>query len=130
MERGIVPSEWGGTHEFVDVSAKAGTNLDKLLETIVLVADLMALRDLDLRFRLIIGALISSVGSAAAVAWMLALPEHANFLQGMLVVDPRRGAKMFQRGFIMALPAKSATQVVAGVWLLGIDLESGVPERP
>src|SRR6266705_1338329 len=50
---------------------------------LVLVADLM-----DLRFRLIIGALISCVGSAAAIAWMLALPEHANFLQGMLVVDP------------------------------------------
>jgi translation initiation factor IF-2 len=40
VELGIVPSEWGGTHEFVDVSAKAGQNLDGLLETILLVADL------------------------------------------------------------------------------------------
>ena len=40
VELGIVPSEWGGTYEFVDVSAKAGTNLDGLLETILLVADL------------------------------------------------------------------------------------------
>src|SRR5207249_904119 len=55
---------------------------------LVLVADLVALRELELRFRLIIGALISCVGSAAAVAWMMVLPEHANFLQGMLVVDP------------------------------------------
>jgi translation initiation factor IF-2 len=44
VELGIVPSEWGGTNEFVDVSAKAGTNLDGLLETILLVADLEELR--------------------------------------------------------------------------------------
>jgi translation initiation factor IF-2 len=40
VERGIVPSEWGGEYEFVDVSAKAGTNLDTLLETLLVVADL------------------------------------------------------------------------------------------
>jgi len=44
VELGIVPSEWGGTYEFVDVSAKAGMNLDGLLETILLVADLEELR--------------------------------------------------------------------------------------
>jgi translation initiation factor IF-2 len=44
VELGIVPSEWGGTHEFVDVSAKARTNLDSLLETILLVADLEELK--------------------------------------------------------------------------------------
>jgi translation initiation factor IF-2 len=44
VELGIVPSEWGGTYEFVDVSAKAGSNLDGLLETILLVADLEELR--------------------------------------------------------------------------------------
>jgi translation initiation factor IF-2 len=40
VERGIVPSEWGGEYEFVDVSAKARTNLDTLLETLLVVADL------------------------------------------------------------------------------------------
>ena len=44
VEQGIVPSEWGGSHEFVDVSAKARTNLDNLLETILLVADLEELK--------------------------------------------------------------------------------------
>jgi translation initiation factor IF-2 len=44
VELGIVPSEWGGSHEFVDVSAKARTNLDNLLETILLVADLEELK--------------------------------------------------------------------------------------
>jgi translation initiation factor IF-2 len=44
VEQGIVPSEWGGTYEFVDVSAKARTNLESLLETILLVADVEELK--------------------------------------------------------------------------------------
>ena len=40
VDRGIVPVEWGGDYEFVDVSAKTGQNLDRLLETILLVAEL------------------------------------------------------------------------------------------
>jgi translation initiation factor IF-2 len=44
VELGIVPAEWGGTFEFVDVSAKAGQNLERLLETILLVADLEELK--------------------------------------------------------------------------------------
>jgi len=44
VELGVVPSEWGGTFEFVDVSAKALTNLETLLETILLVADLEDLK--------------------------------------------------------------------------------------
>jgi translation initiation factor IF-2 len=44
VQQGIVPAEWGGEFEFVDVSAKAGTNLDHLLETILLVADFQELK--------------------------------------------------------------------------------------
>jgi translation initiation factor IF-2 len=44
VERGVVPSEWGGDFEFVDVSAKASTNLDALLDTILVVADLEELK--------------------------------------------------------------------------------------
>jgi NADH-quinone oxidoreductase subunit N len=54
----------------------------------VLAADALALRGLELRFRLLVGAMISCVGCAAAIAWMLTLPQHATFLQGMLVVTP------------------------------------------
>jgi translation initiation factor IF-2 len=43
-EVGIQPSEWGGDHEFVDVSAKTGQNLDRLLETILVVAELQELK--------------------------------------------------------------------------------------
>jgi translation initiation factor IF-2 len=44
-EYGLVPEEYGGDAMFVDVSAKSGLNLDKLLEAIVLTAD----ASLDLR---------------------------------------------------------------------------------
>ena len=44
-EYGLVPEEYGGDTMFVDVSAKAGENLDGLLEAIVLTAD----ASLDLR---------------------------------------------------------------------------------
>jgi translation initiation factor IF-2 len=41
VEQGIVPAEWGGEYEFVDVSAKTRQNLDRLIETILLVTDLV-----------------------------------------------------------------------------------------
>jgi translation initiation factor IF-2 len=41
---GLVPAEWGGDTEFVEVSAKQKKNLDKLLEIILLVADLRELK--------------------------------------------------------------------------------------
>jgi translation initiation factor IF-2 len=44
VEQGIVSTQLGGTYEFVDVSAKARTNLDDLLETILLVADVEELK--------------------------------------------------------------------------------------
>jgi translation initiation factor IF-2 len=44
-EYGLIPEEYGGDAMFVDVSAKAGINLDKLLEAVVLTAD----ASLDLR---------------------------------------------------------------------------------
>src|ERR1700688_3109310 len=43
-DRGLVPEEWGGKTVFVDVSAKKKTNLNLLMEMIVLVADLQELK--------------------------------------------------------------------------------------
>ncbi len=54
---------------------------------VVLAADLMALRELELRFRLLIGGMISCAGCLVAIGWMVVLPQQAN-LSGMLVVDP------------------------------------------
>ncbi|MGH3997799.1 MAG: translation initiation factor IF-2, partial [Pseudonocardiaceae bacterium] len=44
-EYGLVPEEYGGDTMFVDISAKEGTNIDSLLEAILLAAD----ASLDLR---------------------------------------------------------------------------------
>jgi translation initiation factor IF-2 len=44
VQQGIVPAEWGGEYEFVDVSAKARTNLDRLLDTLLLVAEVQELK--------------------------------------------------------------------------------------
>jgi len=43
-QQSLIPAEWGGDTEFVDVSAKTGQNLDTLLETILVVADLLELK--------------------------------------------------------------------------------------
>ncbi len=43
-ERGLVPEEWGGTTIFVNVSAKKRLNLDKLLEMILLQAEVLELK--------------------------------------------------------------------------------------
>jgi translation initiation factor IF-2 len=43
-QRGLQPAEWGGEVEFVDVSAKAKTGIEDLLETLLVVADLQDIR--------------------------------------------------------------------------------------
>jgi len=43
-DRGLVPEEWGGDTVVVEVSAKQKKNLDKLLEMILLVADMRELK--------------------------------------------------------------------------------------
>ena len=44
VERGIVPEEWGGKHIFIEVSAKKNLGLEKLLEMLLLEADLLELK--------------------------------------------------------------------------------------
>ncbi len=43
-EHGIIPEEWGGQNMFVEVSAKKRMNIDDLLETIILQADVLELK--------------------------------------------------------------------------------------
>ncbi len=40
----LIPTEWGGSTEFVNVSAKSGEGIEDLLETILLQADVMELK--------------------------------------------------------------------------------------
>jgi translation initiation factor IF-2 len=43
-EYGLIPEEWGGETPVVNVSAKTGQNVEKLLETILLVAEMLELK--------------------------------------------------------------------------------------
>lgn len=43
MEHGVTPREWGGDIEFIDVSAKTGEGIEKLLETIIALAEVTEL---------------------------------------------------------------------------------------
>ncbi|MCR4690283.1 MAG: translation initiation factor IF-2 [Lachnospiraceae bacterium] len=40
----LIPTDWGGSTEFVPVSAKTGEGIDTLLETIILTAEILELR--------------------------------------------------------------------------------------
>jgi NADH-quinone oxidoreductase subunit N len=54
----------------------------------VLFADLAWLREMEWRFRRMVGVAISAFGCVVAILWIAATPEHASALDGMLVVDP------------------------------------------
>ncbi|WP_081668326.1 translation initiation factor IF-2 [Butyrivibrio sp. MC2013] len=43
-EYGLISTDWGGSTEFVPVSAKTGEGIDTLLETIILTADILELK--------------------------------------------------------------------------------------
>lgn len=43
-EYNVIPEEWGGNNMFVEVSAKKNLNIDELLETIILQADVLELK--------------------------------------------------------------------------------------
>lgn len=43
-EHGIIPEAWGGENIFVPISAKFGENIDELLETVLLVAEIEELK--------------------------------------------------------------------------------------
>ena len=70
-EFGLVPEEYGGNTMFVDISAKYGTNVDKLLEAVLLTADaeldLRANPDMDARGATIEARLDKGRGAVASV---------------------------------------------------------------
>ena len=43
-EHGVISTAWGGDSEFVEISAKFGKNIDELLETVLLVAEIQELK--------------------------------------------------------------------------------------
>ena len=70
-EYGLVPEEYGGNTMFVDISAKQGTNVDKLLEAVLLTADaeldLRANPDMDARGATVEARLYKGRGAVATV---------------------------------------------------------------
>ena len=70
-EYGLVPEEYGGNTMFVDISAKQGTNVDKLLEAVLLTADaeldLRANPDMDARGATVEARLDKGHGAVATV---------------------------------------------------------------
>ena len=54
----------------------------------VLAADLVFMRAAETRIRAAVGAVLSVVGCAVAIGWMLHAPQYANVLDGMLVLTP------------------------------------------
>jgi translation initiation factor IF-2 len=70
-EYGLVPEEYGGNTMFVDISAKQGTNVDKLLEAVLLTADaeldLRANPDMDARGATVEARLDKGRGAVATV---------------------------------------------------------------
>ena len=70
-EYGLVPEEYGGNTMFVDISAKRGTNVDKLLEAVLLTADaeldLRANPDMDARGATVEARLDKGRGAVATV---------------------------------------------------------------
>ena len=70
-EFGLVPEEYGGDTMFVDISAKQGTNVDKLLEAVLLTADaeldLRANPDMDARGATVEARLDKGRGAVATV---------------------------------------------------------------
>jgi translation initiation factor IF-2 len=43
-ELGVTPVDWGGDHEFINVSAHSGEGIDELLETLILQAEILELK--------------------------------------------------------------------------------------
>ncbi|SNC58711.1 translation initiation factor IF-2 [Sodalis endosymbiont of Henestaris halophilus] len=44
IQYGVIPEEWGGESQFVNVSAKSGEGIDRLLDAILLQADVLELK--------------------------------------------------------------------------------------
>lgn len=69
-ELGIMPIEWGGSHEFVPISAKTGQGIEDLLEIVLLQADLLELRanpNRSAKATIVESSLQKGLGSVATV---------------------------------------------------------------
>ena len=102
----LVPEEWGGKTVMVDVSAKEGTNIDKLLDVVLLVADLEELRarpDGPAEGVVIESHLETGRGPVATV-----LVQHGNLAVGDYIVSGGTYAKVRSLGDYRGKKTKGA----------------------
>ena len=83
-EHGLNPEEWGGDTIMVEVSAKTGANIDKLLDMVLLVADIEELKaDIDTPAEGLVIESHMEVGRGAVVGLLV---EQGNLRPGMFLV--------------------------------------------
>lgn len=71
-EHGLTPEEWGGDTIMVEVSAKKKINLDKLMDTVLLVADMEELKaDIDVPGRGLVIEAHKEVGKGSVVSLLI-----------------------------------------------------------
>ncbi len=83
-EHGLNPEEWGGDVIMIPVSAKTGENVDKLLDSVLLVADMEELKaDTDTPAEGLVIEAHMEVGRGAVVGLLV---EQGNLSPGMFLV--------------------------------------------
>lgn len=91
-EYGLNPEEWGGDTVMVDISAKTGKNLDKLLDMVLLVADIEELKaDVAVPAEGLVIESHMEVGKGPVVS---VLVEHGELKVGQCVVSGTTYAKV------------------------------------
>lgn len=91
-EHNLNPEEWGGDTVMVEVSAKARTNIDKLLDLVLLVADIEELKaDVDVPAE---GLVIETHMQQGRGAVVKILVEHGVLKPGMMLVAGKTYGKI------------------------------------
>lgn len=91
-EHGLNPEEWGGDTIMVEVSAKQGTNLDKLLDSVLLIADMEELKaDADVPARGLVIEAHREMGKGSVVGLLI---EQGELAPGHYIVAGRTYGKV------------------------------------
>lgn len=105
-EHGLNPEEWGGDVVMVEVSAKTGQNIDKLLDMVLLVADLEELKaDINVPAE---GLVIESHMETGKGSVVSLLVEHGMLRPGHFLVAGTTYAKIRTLSNFMGKPIKEA----------------------
>ncbi len=115
-EYSMNPEEWGGDTVMVEVSSKAGTNLDKLLDLVLLVADIEELKaDIDVPAEGLVIESHMEVGKGPVVS---VLVQHGELKVGQFVVAGSTYAKVRTQldyaGRILKVAGPSTPSTITG----------------